>query len=45
LFSIEMLAEIGFVEAVEPLLAMARGYPNIVIRSKAIEALGRLGDE
>lgn len=45
LFAIEMLAEIGFVEAVDPLLGMARDYPNIVIRSKAIEALGRLGDE
>ncbi|MBI4429307.1 MAG: HEAT repeat domain-containing protein [Ignavibacteriales bacterium] len=45
LFCIEMLAEIGFVSAVEPLRTMARDYPNTVIRAKAIEALGRLGDE
>src|SRR3990172_5381361 len=45
LFSIEMLAEIGFVSAVEPLVAMAQDYPNVIVRSKAIEALGRLSDE
>ena len=44
LFSIEMLAEIGFVTAVEPLLEMARRYPNVIVRAKALEALGRLGD-
>ena len=44
LFAIEMLAEIGFVDAVAPLLKMARTYPNVTVRSKAIEALGRLGD-
>ena len=45
LFCIEMLAEIGFVTAVEPLRRMAQDYPNIIVRAKAIEALGRLGDE
>ncbi len=45
LFSIEMLAEIGFVSAVDALVDMANSYPNVVVRSKAIEALGRLGDE
>ncbi len=45
LFCIEMLAEIGFVSAVEPLRILAEEYPNIAIRAKAIEALGRLGDE
>ncbi|HLF20161.1 MAG TPA: HEAT repeat domain-containing protein, partial [Bacteroidota bacterium] len=45
LFCIEMLAEIGFVSAVETLRAMARDYPNTVIRAKAVEALGRLGDQ
>jgi HEAT repeat protein len=44
LFCIEMLAEIGFVSAVEPLRSMASEYPNVVIRAKAVEALGRLGD-
>jgi len=45
LFCIEMLAEIGFVSATEPLRSIAQDYPNINIRSKAVEALGRLGDE
>ena len=45
LFSIEMLAEIGFVTGVDPLVALANNYPNVVVRSRAIEALGRLGDE
>lgn len=45
LFSIEMLAEIGFVSAVDPLIELARDYPNITIRSAAIQALGRLSDE
>ncbi len=45
LFCIEMLAEIGFVTAVEPLRHLASEYPNVVVRAKAIEALGRLGDE
>jgi len=45
LFCIEMLAEIGFISAVEPLRRLAAEYPNTAIRAKAIEALGRLGDE
>ncbi len=44
-FCIEMLAEIGFVTAVEPLRSIAKEYPNIIVRTKAVEALGRLGDE
>lgn len=44
LFSIEMLAEIGFVTAVEPLMDMAKRYPNVIVRARALEALGRLGD-
>ena len=44
LFCIEMLAEIGFVSAVDSLRGMAKDYPNIMIRAKAVEALGRLGD-
>jgi HEAT repeat protein len=39
-----MLAEIGFVTAVEPLRSIAKEYPNILVRTKAVEALGRLGD-
>lgn len=45
LFCIEMLAEIGFVSAVDPLRTMARDYPNTLVRAKAVDALGRLGDE
>jgi hypothetical protein len=45
LFAIEILAETGFVTAVDPLMKVARTYPNIVVRARAIEALGRLGDQ
>ena len=45
LFSIEMLAAIGFVSAVEPLRALLKEYPSSVVQAKAAEALGRLGDE
>jgi HEAT repeat protein len=45
LFAIEMLSETGFVAAVEPLMNVAESYPNIVVRAKATEALGRLGDQ
>lgn len=45
IFSIEMLAEIGFVSAVEPLMEIALNHPNTIARTKAVEALGRLGDE
>ncbi len=41
---IELLAEVGFVEGVQTLREIAVTYPNIIIRAKAIEALGRLGD-
>lgn len=41
---IELLAEIGFVDSVQQLRGIASGYPNIIIRAKAVEALGRLGD-
>jgi HEAT repeat protein len=41
---IELLAEVGFVDSVQQLRVMATGYPNIHIRAKAVEALGRLGD-
>ncbi|MCU0452314.1 MAG: HEAT repeat domain-containing protein [Bacteroidetes bacterium] len=41
---IELLAEVGFVDSVQRLRAMASSYPNITIRAKAVEALGRLGD-
>jgi HEAT repeat protein len=41
---IELLAEVGFVDSVQQLRVMASGYPNILIRAKAVEALGRLGD-
>jgi HEAT repeat protein len=44
LFCLEMLAEIGFVEAVEPVRELARSYPNVLVRAKAMEVLGRLGD-
>lgn len=45
LFAIEMLSLIGFVTAVEPLMQVAETYPNTQVRAKAIEALGRLGDQ
>ncbi len=45
LFAIEILAETGFVAAVEPLIGVAKTYPNVLVRSKAAEALGRLGDQ
>ncbi|HEX9614307.1 MAG TPA: HEAT repeat domain-containing protein [Bacteroidota bacterium] len=45
LFCLEMLAEIGFTAAVEPVMTMAAAYPNVVVRAKAAEALGRLGDQ
>lgn len=44
IFCIEMLAEIGFVAAVDPLRTVAEKYPNVQVRTKAMEALGRLGD-
>ena len=44
IFCIEMLAEIGFVTAVEPLLELAETNRDPEIQAKALEALGRLGD-
>jgi HEAT repeat protein len=45
LFSITMLAQIGFVEAVEPLIKFCLSNPEPMLYEAAIEALGRLGDE
>lgn len=44
-FAIEMLAEIGFVSAVEPLIIIFQQTMDPLIQLKATEALGRLGDE
>ncbi|HCA79555.1 MAG TPA: hypothetical protein DEP53_07455 [Bacteroidetes bacterium] len=44
LFSIEMLAEIGFVRAVDPLMNLIRTTGDFKIRAQATKALGRLGD-
>jgi HEAT repeat protein len=41
---IELLAEVGFVDGVQTLREMAASYPNVAIRAKAVQALGRLGD-
>jgi HEAT repeat protein len=43
-FAIEMLAEVGFVDAVEPIRKIARGGVPANLQLTAIEALGRLGD-
>ena len=43
-FAIEMLAEIGFIQAVDPLLRVLQAHPNTSVRASAAEALGRLGD-
>jgi HEAT repeat protein len=45
LFSLEMLAEIGFVEAVDHVRSLAESSTNRSIQSKAVEVLGRLGDQ
>lgn len=44
LFSIDMLAEIGFVTAVDPLINIIGTSGDVRIRARAIKALGRLGD-
>lgn len=44
LFSIDMLAEIGFVTAVDPLLNIIRTSSDLMIQARAAKALGRLGD-
>jgi HEAT repeat protein len=45
LFSITMLAQIGFVSAVEPLIQFCLSDPEPILYEASIEALGRLGDE
>lgn len=45
LFATEMLAQIGFVTAVEPLMDLIRRTGDIKIQAAAAAALGRLGDE
>lgn len=45
IFSLEMLAESGFVNAVEKVRHIAQNHPDLQVRSKAIEVLGRLGDQ
>jgi HEAT repeat protein len=45
LFSIAMLAQIGFVSAVEPLIQFCLSNPEPILYGAAIETLGRLGDE
>ncbi len=44
LFSIDMLAEIGFVTAVDPVMNIIRTSGDVKIRTRATKALGRLGD-
>jgi HEAT repeat protein len=43
-FAIEMLAEVGFVDALESIRKIARDGTSVALQLKAIEALGRLGD-
>jgi HEAT repeat protein len=45
LFSITMLAQIGSVSAVEPLIKLCSSDPEPKLYEAALEALGRLGDE
>jgi HEAT repeat protein len=45
LFAIEMLGEIGFVSAVPPLMNLIRTSNNTAIQGRAVQTLGRLGDE
>jgi HEAT repeat protein len=45
LFSIALLAQIGFVSAVEPLIQFCMGEPDPILYAAALDALGRLGDE
>ena len=45
LFAIEMLAEVGFVTAVDPLMNLIRTSRDVKIQACAASALGRLGDE
>lgn len=43
-FCVEMLGEIGFVTAVEPLLQLARTNFDVTLRVQIVESLGRIGD-
>ena len=45
LFAVEMLGEIGFVSAVPPLIRLIRTSNNTTIQGRALQTLGRLGDE
>lgn len=45
LFATEMLGEIGFVEAVPPLMQLISTTKDTAIQASALKALGRLGDE
>jgi HEAT repeat protein len=44
LFAVEMLAEVGFVTAVDPLMNLIRTSGDVRIQADAAGALGRLGD-
>lgn len=44
-FCIEMLGEIGFVSAVDPLVRLARSTFDVALRVKVVESLGRIGDQ
>ncbi len=44
-FCVELLGEIGFVDAVEPLLQLARTNDDPDLRIRIVESLGRIGDE
>lgn len=43
-FCVEMLGEIGFVTAVEPLIQLARTNFDVTLRVQIVESLGRIGD-
>jgi HEAT repeat protein len=45
LFATEMLAEIGLVTAVEPLMHLIRTTIDTTIQAQSLKTLGRLGDE
>jgi HEAT repeat protein len=44
-FCVEMLGEIGFVSAVEPLVRLARTTFDVELRAQIAKSLGRLGDQ
>jgi HEAT repeat protein len=45
LFATEMLGEIGFVQAVPPLMRLSSSTKDTAIQASALKALSRLGDE